>query len=218
MTITHHPSEGVLAEFANAVLDEAAALVVAAHIAQCPQCRAAVRRYELIGGSLLEMTEASAPMTADAGELLSRSDLVPESPPSPVYVEHDPRDRSAARLDRLMSLYGGSKWRWIGPGVHWQPMAVPSDADIRVFLLKARPGTALPHHRHSGIEWTCVLQGAFSHAHGRFGQGDFDEADPSVEHEPVVEAGEECICLVAMNGRLELQGLIGRMLQPFVRL
>jgi putative transcriptional regulator len=63
-----------------------------------------------------------------------------------------------------------------------------------------------------------ILQGAFAHAGGRFGVGDFDEADGTIEHEPVVEEGQDCICLVAMQGDLRLLGLMGRLLQPFVRM
>ena len=36
--------------------------------------------------------------------------------------------------------------------------------------------------------------------------------------EMVVEDGAECICLVALQGEIRLQGWIGRMLQPFVRI
>jgi putative transcriptional regulator len=95
---------------------------------------------------------------------------------------------------------------------------VPREAGARVFLLKAAPGTNMPHHTHKGTELTLVLRGEFSHALGSFGPGDFDEADDSVEHQPIVSAGEECICLVAMEGRLQLLGWMGRILQPFVRI
>jgi putative transcriptional regulator len=63
-----------------------------------------------------------------------------------------------------------------------------------------------------------VLEGAFRHEHGRYGPGDFDEADDTVEHHPVVEPERPCICLVAMRGEIVLQGWLGRLLQPFVRL
>ena len=223
MTITHHPSEAVLADYASSVLDEAAALVVAAHVAQCPQCQKVVRQYEAIGGALLESAGVSEQMNVTADSLLAHAG--PDIDPAPMSATavldagvNDTPDHSVSSVDRLINLYEGGKWRWLGPGVHWRTISVPSDEDIRVFLLRAKSGTSLPHHRHSGIEWTCVLEGAFEHAQGRFGPGDFDEADPTVEHEPIVSKGADCVCLVAMNGQLELQGVIGRMLQPFVRL
>jgi putative transcriptional regulator len=88
----------------------------------------------------------------------------------------------------------------------------------RVFLLKAAPGTHLPHHTHVGTELTVILKGAFRHAGGRFGVGDCDDADEAVEHLPVVEDGEECICLVAMQGHIRLLSFVGRLIQPFVRM
>ena len=41
---------------------------------------------------------------------------------------------------------------------------------------------------------------------------------PDGSLQPIVEAGEDCICLVAMEGKLQLLGLFGRIMQPFVRL
>jgi len=85
-------------------------------------------------------------------------------------------------------------------------------------MLKAAPGTKIPRHEHRGDEWTCVLQGAFRHQLGAYGAGDFDEADESVEHQPVIEDGIECVCLVALEGGIRLKGPIGRLIQPFVRI
>jgi putative transcriptional regulator len=65
---------------------------------------------------------------------------------------------------------------------------------------------------------TCVLSGAFSHEGGHFGPGDFDLGDETVDHQPVVDTADECICLIAMHGQLRLNGLVGRLMQPFVRL
>jgi putative transcriptional regulator len=85
-------------------------------------------------------------------------------------------------------------------------------------MLRAAPGTVLPRHKHSGTELTCVLSGAFIHEGGRYGAGDCDDADQDDTHSPVVDRGEECICLVAMEGNIIFQSLLGRMIQPFVRL
>ena len=85
-------------------------------------------------------------------------------------------------------------------------------------MLKAAPGTRLPRHEHTGTEWTCVFEGAFRHDLGRFGPGDFDEADETVEHNPVVEDDVPCICLVALQGNIELQSTLGRIIQPFLRI
>jgi putative transcriptional regulator len=232
MTLSHHPSDATLAAFAAGTLDEGRMLVVAAHLAACPSCRRAVRLLELTGGVLLDDV---APAEIAAGGLdrvlarLDAPDAVTESAPvrrQPVDTAERPADGGAAAdirgllpaHARLLAGYELGPWRWVGPGVWWRQVDAPTLPGGRVFLLKAAAGTTLPDHTHTGTELTCVLTGAFRHEHGRFGPGDVDEADDEVDHSPVVEPGVECVCLVAMQGRLRLNGLIGRVLQPFVRL
>lgn len=210
MTITHHPSDETLAAFAAGTLGEARSIVVAAHVSLCSKCRATIHTFEQIGGSMIERTEPT-PLRAEALEAaLSRLDSNFATAPSSLLPKPDYPD--------VLSPYAIGPWRWIGPGLYWRKADVHSEDDTRVFMLKAAPGTMLPQHRHAGIEWTCVLEGAFRHEFGRYGPGDFDEADENVEYRPFVERGATCICLVALRGKLELQGWIGRLLQPFVRL
>jgi putative transcriptional regulator len=212
MTIMHHPSDTTLAAFAAGSLDEARAVVVATHLSQCGQCRAAVRAFESVGGALLDAVEP-AEMTAGAlDRAMTKLGRVEQAAPA-----HDDRS-DAGVLPAPLSQYGLGPWRWLGRGVEWRTVDVPSHDLVRVFMLKAKAGTKLPKHRHTGTEWTCVFQGAFRHQLGRYGVGDFDEADDSVEHDPVVEDGDTCICVVALQGSIELRGFIGRLLQPLVRI
>ena len=213
MTIMHHPTEETLVAFANSTLCEANSLVVATHLAHCEECRGALQDLLEIGGGLLDETQATPIDTGSRQSVMDRLDeTVMEAPSKPAPTPTS--ERAVAPL----SLYEGGKWQWVGPGVYRQFLDVPSDAGTRVFMLKAAPGTRLPDHRHVGTEWTCVLKGAFRHDHGRFGAGDFDEADSSVDHNPYVEEGEECICLVALNGHVEMTGWLGRLIQPMLRI
>lgn len=210
MTITHHPNDETLAAFASGTLDEARSVVIAAHMSRCPRCRATLGALEQFGGLLIERT-APVPLRKEALDTaLLRIDETPQ--PEPL------RGRAGTDYPEVLAPYEVGPWRWIGRGLYWRKAVVPSDDGTRVFMLKGAPGSALPHHGHSGVEWTCVLEGAFRHDLGRFGPGDFDEADSSVEHTPRVERGATCVCLVALQGNLELRGWIGRLLQPFVRL
>jgi putative transcriptional regulator len=212
MSIIHHPSDATLAAFASGTLDEARGIVVATHLSLCAQCRGTVHAFEAAGGALLddvEPAEMSAGALQRAMAALGPLDII-----SPAI-----RGAGAAGdLPAPLSRYAVGPWRWIGRGVQWRPVEVASDAGVRVFMLKAAPGTKLPRHRHTGTEWTCVFEGAFSHAIGRYGAGDFDEADESVEHDPVVDAEHGCVCLVALQGHIELQSWLGRLIQPFVRI
>jgi putative transcriptional regulator len=215
MTIIHHPSDATLAAFASGTLDEARGIVVASHLSLCAQCRGTVHAFEEVGGVLLGDVE---PAALSAGALQrAMAALGPLDIVAPA-IRGAAAAGAASDLPAPLSHYAVGPWRWIGRGVQWRPVEVASDEGVRVFMLKAAPGTKLPRHRHTGTEWTCVFDGAFSHALGRYGAGDFDEADESVEHDPVVDAAHGCVCLVALQGHIELQGWLGRLIQPFVRI
>jgi putative transcriptional regulator len=214
MTIIHHPSDATLAAFASGRLDEARGIVVAAHLSLCAQCRNAVHAFEEASGALLDDV---APEAISAGALQrAMAALGPLDIITPAI--RGAGAAAAGDLPTPLSRYAVGPWRWIGRGVHWRPVDVASGEGVRVFMLKAAPGTKLPRHRHTGTEWTCVFDGAFTHDLGRYGSGDFDEADESVEHNPVVDAEHGCVCLVALQGHIELQGWLGRLIQPFVRI
>lgn len=215
MSITQHPTDETLAAFAAGGLDEGRTVVVAAHTEMCARCRGWAAELEGVGGVLLSDLPTAAIAVNALSQTLARIDrgeLIGEGRPERVA----PPD--LGMLPRAARFYPIGRWRWMGPGVHWRPIDVPTDHGARVFLLKAAPGTKMPHHTHTGTELTLVLTGAFAHEGGRYGPGDIDEADETVEHQPIVAAGEDCVCLVAMEGKLQLLGLVGRLLQPFVRI
>jgi putative transcriptional regulator len=211
MTVMHHPSDETLAAFASGALDEPRAVVVATHVGMCAHCAGAIKAFEHVGGALLE---AAAPAEMRAGALertLARLDApVPDAAAAPTD-QGEP-------LPAPLRNYALGRWRRVGGGLFTCPVRVPTHSDVRVFLLKGGPGTRLLQHRHTGTEWTCVIQGAYRDAERRYGPGDFDEADESTEHYQVVEEGDTCIAVVAMHGDIRLQGFFGRLLQPFIRL
>jgi putative transcriptional regulator len=213
MTIIHHPSAATLAAFASGTLDEARAVVVASHLSLCPHCRSEQGRFETLGGALLEAASSVALSKGAVERTLQRA-----------QTEPDRSELVSARLNDEPSLppplahYALGAWRRIGGGVQFRAVDVPFDGYTRVFMLRAAPGTRLPRHRHTGTEWTCVFEGAFRHDLGRFGPGDFDEADERHEHNPVVEDDSTCICVVALEGSIKLQSWLGRLVQPFIRI
>jgi putative transcriptional regulator len=205
----------MLAAFAAGTLDLGQRLAIATHVDGCVRCRAFVRTIEQVGGVVLDRLPPAAMRVGSLSQVISRLD---EPAPRPIPAAQ------TAELDDIPGLpdgvrrYRAGEWKWIAPGVHLRPILLPQPSPTRVFLLKAAPGTRMLQHSHTELEMTCVLTGAFRHEGGRFGPGDFDLGDEEVDHKPLVEQGEDCICLVAMRGELRLSGLIGRMIQPFVRL
>jgi putative transcriptional regulator len=102
--------------------------------------------------------------------------------------------------------------------VHVRNVIGPRDGDCRVILLRIAPGQCAPRHTHGGVELTCVISGAYATEDGVFAQGDFEEADPKVTHQPRVVSEEACLCVAALDGQIVLPGRLGRLLAPFVKL
>jgi putative transcriptional regulator len=216
MKITHHPPEELLADFATGALDQAQHLVVSVHQSQCPACRRFVRAMEQFAGAALEDT---TPMSMSPGSFEAVMASVRKAP------KHEASTQASANVDAddeglpevLRRLPVGRR-KWVAPGVSLRPILLPGLGKSRSFLLQSAPGTQMLEHTHSGNELTCVLKGSFSHAGGTFIPGDFDFGDQAVDHRPIVGGDEPCLCLVAMTGDLRLNGLLGRLISPFIRI
>lgn len=219
----HHPKDETLAEFAAGTLDEGRSLVVAAHLSMCAECRGAVAAFEAVGG---EMLNAIEPVAMSDGARDRALALLDREAPRASQAKAAPRPVWQEEQQTLLG-YDLGPWRWVSPGLHYRAVKTPkssnsksssSSGDTRVFMLKAVPGLKIPQHNHTGTELTCVLKGAFIHEGGRYAPGDCDDADQDDAHNPVIDDGEVCICLVAMQGQIELTGFFGRMIQPFIRI
>lgn len=214
MTISHHPDEAMLAAFAAGTLDLGQHVAIATHLASCANCQAWARTLERVGGALLDGSPPAALADGALDQAMARLDEpVPDSGPAVAIATDAP-----PQLPRFVKRYTFGPWRRVAPRVSLRPIQLPEPSPTRVFLLKSAPGTRLLQHEHTGLEMTCVLSGAFAQEGGRFGPGDFDFGNSTIVHEPRVEAGVDCVCLVAMQGELKLSGLLGRLLQPFMRL
>jgi putative transcriptional regulator len=76
----------------------------------------------------------------------------------------------------------------------------------------------MPDHSHHGTELTLVLKGAFQDEDGYFARGDIEIADSDVQHIPVADIHEDCICLAVTDAPLRFTGLMPRILQKFLRI
>jgi putative transcriptional regulator len=213
MTISHHPPEELLADFAAGNLEEAHQLVVGVHVAGCPRCARFVRAIEQLAGAALEDVEP-VPIAPDAFDrVMSRIHLSPAETAAPRLtsdIDHD--------LPPALRNYRIGKRRRVAPGLSMRPIELSGSGSARAFLLRSAPGSRMLEHTHTGTELTLVLEGSFSHEGGRFGPGDFDYGDDEVDHRPIVGDEGPCVCLVAMTGDLRMNGFLGRLIGPFVRL
>ncbi|RYG91209.1 transcriptional regulator [Loktanella sp. IMCC34160] len=211
--IKHHLTDALLMGYAAGTLPEGFSLVVATHVSLCDDCRARLAEYEALGGEVM-MDAGEAELTD--GSLEATLALIAGMPAAaPV--------RKAARTAGifpapLRDYVGGDKdavrWRRVGGGV--RQMVLKTDGASTVRLLHIPAGVAVPDHGHSGTELTLVLQGAFRDETARFGVGDIEVANDDLEHTPVAEPGEDCICLAATDAPLRFNGLLPRIAQRFV--
>jgi putative transcriptional regulator len=206
MSIMHRPSDETLAAFAAGQLDEGLAVVVACHVEADRQSRRRLRELQAVQGALLDTVEPVA-MASGPSQVATAAPAEPASATVPM---------SETGMPKVLRPYGFGPWRPIGIRIAMRRVEVPG-ADARVFMLRAGPGIALPHHKHTGFEWTTILAGAYEHEYGRYATGDFDEADAEHDHTPLVDPVDGCTCIVAMTGSVQLQGWLGRLLQPLVR-
>lgn len=208
--ITHHISDGLLAAYAAGTLPRAFAVVVASHVSMCAQCRAGLQAHQAVGGVLLEETDTVAVSSGLKDDILSLLDA--PFTPEPIY------ERSGVYPGPVMEALKGRapRWKTLGMGVRQDILSEDRNGSVR--LLYIPPGQAVPDHGHNGMELTLVLQGSFSDETGRFGVGDLEIADEDLEHTPVADPGDACICLAATDARLRFNALVPRLLQPIFRI
>lgn len=197
MSPRHHPADDVLTAYAAGALEPGFGLVVAAHLDTCAHCRWRVSLLEAASGSAL----------AD----LPETDIAPDALDKVLSRLDDQRSLDAAIDTRpFIERLPLRPRRWIAPGVWVAAVDTPHAPDNRVYVLSVAPGMPTARHEHSGAEFCTVLKGAYRDELGLFGPGDFAAAYGELNHQPVVQSSEACVCLFATEGRLKPQGMLGR--------
>ncbi|MFA5949661.1 MAG: ChrR family anti-sigma-E factor [Hyphomicrobium sp.] len=212
MTIQHHPDIASLMSCAAGSQPEAIAAVVSAHLAMCPECRREICCMEKIGVALFASL-APAPLSCRAPVVAARAREADRDVAQCLVAQGDVPAPLAPVLGACLD---GIPWKRLFPGV-WQHrvrLSACASGDLRLF--KIAPGTKLPEHRHNGEEMTLILRGSYHDKLGTFRTGDIADLDDAVEHGPIADEVEGCICLVAVEGKVRYKGLIARLLQPIL--
>lgn len=210
MTIVHHPADELLLSYAAGATDEAVSLLVATHLALCPQCRHGVADAEALGGAMLEQ-ETTVPLNDGAFKsVLSRLDETPAG-------KRTAASGSFAAPEPLRSYLDGDldsvKWTNLAGGIYFKPLFRHGKA--RAYLIRSKPGCSAGWHTHNGEELTLCLTGGYTDEAGQYARGDLQTTTPDILHRPVADEGEDCIVLAMSAGRLKfrsrLTGLIARL-------
>ena len=220
MSIRHHIGDDTLMAYVNGTLTDSLAVVVATHLAICPTCRKSAELMEEMAGLFLleiETADLSQPEEAMAGAIVSRDpgealplkDTLRAREYSNVGVPMPLAERMPAALDDI-------PWRTLIPGISHYPLPRSGSEQNRgtLRLLKIAPGKTMPVHSHSGQELTLILRGSYIDDLGRFQTGDIADLDSEIEHQPVADTAEDCICLIATDAPLKFSGFFSRLLQP----
>ncbi len=208
--------------YAAGTLNEALSVVVASHVAWCPNCQKEVRRHEETGGAMIDRIDA-VPVKGDC--LKSVMDRIGACEERKITRQPSKATTAAHELGLprpLCRLLGTSldhiRWRKIAPGVSVQEIALAPASHGKLMLMKIAAGRAMPRHTHRAGEMTLVLRGSYHDQLGRFGMGDIADLGSDVEHRPVVGKDMDCICLVALEEPLKFSGIFLRLAQPFFRI
>lgn len=213
-TIKHHLTDALLMAYSAGSLPEAFDLMVATHLSLCNHCRARAEGFDAVGGHVLEDTGDVAHLNENS--LANTMALIAQGAPTPTPA----RPKCSVLPAPLQDYVGGTvddiRWKPIGMGVKQAILPTTRDATARLFFIPA--GAAVPDHGHNGMELTMVLQGAFSDEVDHFARGDVEIANEDLEHTPVADMSEDCICLAVTDAPLKFNKLMPRLFQPFLRI
>ncbi len=204
MSISHHPSEAVLAAYASGGLADGPGLVVCAHLERCAKCRADLRLLEAVGGALIDDLMPTE-MEPDALALALARIERPAPPRASTPVKRAGPDGMV--LPGALARRGVGPRRFLAPGIWVAPVPSRSADGWRTYLLRAPAGMAVIDHDHHGAEYTLVLEGALADGDARYDAGDFGEAGPGHKHQPKAEPDAPCICLISGQGGIKARGL-----------
>lgn len=213
MNPSHHLDDATLLALASGTIAHAHGIVAAAHVEGCPVCAGALRKAEAIGGGLL-MDGAKEPVS----DMLRAATLASLDGVAPAQRLPRRKTELPAALDQALGGLSLDKIRWKkrAPGVAMFDVPMPKGSASALKLLSIGPGRAMPEHGHGGEELTLILKGSYTDHMGTFRAGDVADLDDSIEHTPVADPGEACICLVAVEAPTRFKSVWARLLQPFV--
>lgn len=214
-----HPPESLLIDYAAGTLPEAISLLVATHLTYCPACRHAVQTLEAVGGAMLESLP-SADVKTDLATLFAKIAAPPAPLPEPPLAGEAWMPRPVRRaLAGVPSPHASPlPWKRVTGALSEIRLPTPSRTPGgRTRLMRIASGGAMPEHTHGGTEYVLVLKGGFSDQFGHYLPGDLSISTEDHTHTPIADDDGDCICLAVVDGTLKLTGVMGWVVNRFVR-
>ncbi|MFS2008758.1 ChrR family anti-sigma-E factor [Azospirillum sp. CT11-132] len=211
----HHPDDQLLIGYASGQERAGKSLLVATHLAYCPDCRQRVASYEALCGSWFEELPCDDhDSLGGLDALLDRMDGLLAAGGAPAEAK-PPKPLAAGSLggrpvpeplrswlpEAIDTPTDDGTWREIAKGV-WLSGWERTLSGTTICLLRMASGAPVPAHRHTADELLLVLQGAFSDEYGSYAVGDVAQYVADTDHHASGASEEDCICLFLLDGEL----------------
>lgn len=226
----HDMQHGLMVDYIGGSLPAPLSLMVASHIAINEEAQSDYQALSEFGGLMLENSEQTAMGDGALNEILDKLDQIPQET---ARLNSSPaKDHSTKTIagdvkvsDNLLPAplrdvikvdLDDLEWKRLGGGVAEYVLPL-SRKGLKASLLKIEAGRKVPDHTHKGREYTLILDGAFNDAGQIIKKGDFICNDPSDTHGPQADATQGCLCFVVQDAPLKFKGLLGFILNPFLK-
>jgi putative transcriptional regulator len=175
-----------------------------------PDSRPFVRALEQLAAEELDHI-APAPLSRRDAQLAAIFARDPGRPTPRQTMQNVGSSILPAPLQRYLGRdIDAIRWRTKLPGV--KEFRVEDKGRGDASLLWVRAGRRMPSHTHEGSEVTLVLKGGFTDITGHYACGDIAIAESDLDHKPMTDAHEDCICFAVTDAPLHLTGPFGRLL------
>lgn len=203
----------LMAEFVSGTLPAPLQVMLASHLEMNPSNREWLANLEALAGIELAAIEPVALNDRDAMLNTIFSSNASHSISNSGLAEDGTPDVLRDFIGSTVSDIRWKKNRFVG----FEEVKLGEFDGCKASLFKLQPGQGVPHHTHHGTEMTLVLKGGFSDGTGHYVKGEIVVADGTVDHRPVADTDEDCICFAVTDAPLRLTGPLGRFVAPFIR-
>ncbi len=221
MTVpTHHPTPEMVLAYSNGGLGEAESLIVAVHLALCPDCRQVANLCDCVGGNMLEAAPAAAVSTSCRDKIFAaigcdkQENSMPPLPISPDCFIPEPL-RGYLNGASCRASVRQLVWTPLQLGVAKYQISLTHGCRMRgagAQLVQVKSGADFPLAPAAPPSLLLVLCGVLEAGAVRYHAGDFLTAQ-------AMRAGDEdCFCLMVTSGpECPVTGRIKRWLKALVR-
>lgn len=224
--LNYHPTIELLTDYAAGSLALSYSLCIATHLEQCKECRTQIKKLEQVGSVLFDEIEPLEKPSSNMNELkealFARLDEQNHATEK-ANIAKQKADEDQGRYNVPKSLQqfvpdGYDALNWIRISPSFQTAILSNEENgTQIALTRVKAGSNIPTHKHTGDEFTLVLEGSFSDQSGVYKRGDFVQLNEQDTHKPVVTRDAECICLTIVDAPIQFTGFLTRLLNPVLR-